>query len=81
MPIAGVVTLVGVFLVVAIIAIHLLGIISMLKEVSTNLDTVVGHLDTTVEKTGPIPRAIQSIAGSLQPVRSLVQGLVGKLSA
>lgn len=80
MSIAGIVTLIGVFLVVAIIAVHLLRIISMLKQVSTNLDLVVGHLDTTVEKTGPIPRAIQSIAGSLQPVRSLVQGLVNQLS-
>lgn len=81
MPIAGIVTLVGVFLVVAIIAFHLLQIISMLKNVSTNLDSIAGHLDTTVDKTGPIPRAVQSIAGSLQPVRSLVQGLVNKLSA
>lgn len=80
MPIAEIVTFVGIFLFVAIIAVNLLRIISLLNGVSTNLNVVLGHLDTTVEKTSPIPRAVQSIAGSLQPVRSLVQTLVSKLS-
>ena len=80
MPIAGIVTLIGVFLFVAILAVNLLRIVSTLKEVSANLDTVVGHLDVTLDKTGPIPPAVHSIFGSLQPVRELVQTLVGALS-
>lgn len=80
MPIAEIVTFVGIFLFVALIAVNLLRIISLLNQTSSNLNVVLGHLDTTVEKTGPIPRAVQSIAGSLQPVRSLVQTLVSELS-
>jgi len=78
MPAAAVVTLLGVGVIVVFLAVALLRIIFVLKEVSFNLGTIVACINAIGKQTEPVPPTVASVNTALTPVGTAVQTLGSK---
>lgn len=75
MPAAAWVTLVGTAIIVGFLAVALLRIIFVLREVSFNLGTIVACINAIAKQTDPVPPVIASANANLTPVGSTVEAL------
>ena len=75
MPLAAVVTLVGVGIIVFFLAVALLRIILVLHEVSFNLGTIVACINAIGKQSETVPPTIASVNTALTPVGVAVQSL------
>lgn len=75
MPAAAVVTLLGVAIVVVFLAVALLRIIFILREVSFNLGTIVACINAIGRQTDSVPPVVASVNAALTPVGAAVEDL------
>lgn len=78
MPAAGVVTLVGVAIIVVFLMVALLRIIIILHEVSFNLGTIVACINAIGKQTETVPTVVASANTALTPVGVTAQALGAK---
>lgn len=75
MPAAAWVTLLGTAIIVGFLAVALLRIIFVLREVSFNLGTIVACINAIGNQTSTVPPVIASANSNLTPVGAAVESL------
>jgi hypothetical protein len=75
MPLAAVVTLIGVAVTAFFLVVGLLRVILVLREVSFNLGTIVALINAIGHQSDPVPPVVASVNEALEPVRGAVLGL------
>lgn len=76
MPLAGIVTLVGVALTVAALAYYLIHVIVLLGRTHFNLGTIVAGLRAIAHQAAPLERIVGEMNQDLHEVQSLMGRLV-----
>lgn len=76
MPVAGIVTLIGVALTVAALAYYLIHVILLLRSVHFNLGTIVAGLRAIAHQTAPLEQLVGGINSELGQVQDLLEGLI-----
>ena len=75
MPLVAWVTLLAVFLIVAVTAVALLRVIFHLKHVSFTLGTVIAGVRAIAYQTRTVPEVLPRVNANLAPVRSLAESV------
>jgi hypothetical protein len=73
---AGVVTIIGVVLIVLALVYYLVSTILALQKITKGLDEVIGSVVEIVEKTAPVNGVVDSINGQLDAGVDLLEGLL-----
>jgi hypothetical protein len=73
---AGVVTIIGVVLIVLALVYYLVSTILALQKITKGLDEVIGSVLEIVEKTAPVNGVVDSINGQLDAGVELLEGLL-----
>lgn len=81
MPLAGVVTLIGIALTVAALAFFLVRVALILKHVNFTLGTVIAGLNSIAHQTEPLGPVIEEINKDLADVQGALEGLLAKKAA
>lgn len=76
MPIAGIVTLIGVAITVAALAIYLIGVAIMLKHVSNTVGTIIAALWAIANQAEPLRGVMDQINGQVSQARSTLEGVL-----
>lgn len=74
---ATVVTLIGVFIIVAALALYLITITMILKHVSFTVGTVLIGVRSIAAQTQPLGPVIRDIVGDVQAIEEDLEGLLG----
>lgn len=75
--VATIVTLVGVFAIVAALALYLITIAMILKDVSFNVGTVLIGVRAIANQTAPLGPVIRDIVGDIRGIEDDLDALVG----
>lgn len=78
MPLAGVVTLVGVALTVVVLALYLIKVAYILYKVNFTLGTVIAGLRAIALQTEPLAPVMDEINSDLAGVQAALEGLLEK---
>lgn len=81
MPLAGIVTLIGVALTVAALAFYLIRIAVYLREVSFNVGTIVAGLWSIAQQTEPLHGVMNDITRSLSNTEAGLQEVLDRSEA
>lgn len=76
MPIAGIVTLIGVALTVAALALYLISVALMLRHVSFTLGTIIAGLWSIAHQTEPLRGVMDQVVNEVAEARSTLDGLL-----
>jgi hypothetical protein len=74
----GVVTIIGVLLIVVALVFYLVSVIVQLRKITGGLDEVITHVGGIVEKSGPVNGIVDSINEQLDAGVDLLEGLLVK---
>lgn len=77
MPLAGIVTLVGVALTVAALALYLISVIVHLRHTSFTLGTIIAGLRSIAHQTRPVGVIVNQINADLEAVKGVLEGALG----
>ena len=75
---AGVVTLLGVVVIVALLVVYLVATIVQLRRITAGLDEVIGSVSEIVAKTGPVNEVVGTINQHLDAGVELLEGMLVK---
>lgn len=78
MPLAGIVTLIGVGLVVAALAIYLITVAGLLTSVSSKLTTIIDRIWAISSTAEPLSGAISEVNRDLEQARQAMDSLINK---
>lgn len=76
MPLAGIVTIIGVFLTVAALAYYLIHVILLLRRVHFNLGTIVAGLWSIAYQTEGLDGVMREVNGQMQGAANQLEGLL-----
>lgn len=76
MPIAGIVTLIGVALTVAALALYLISVALMLRHVSFTLGTIIAGLWSIAHQTEPLRGVMDQVVNEVAQARSTLDELL-----
>lgn len=76
MPVAGIVTLIGVALTVAALALYLISVALMLRHVSFTLGTIIAGLWSIAHQTEPLRGVMDQVVNEVGQARSTLDGLL-----
>lgn len=76
MPLAGIVTLIGVGLTVAALALYLISVALMLRHVSFTLGTIIAGLWSIAHQTEPLRGVMDQIVNEVGQARSTLDNLL-----
>ncbi len=74
-------TLIGVAVIVAALALYLITIAAILRQVSFNVGTVLIGVRAIANQTEPLAPVIRDIIGDVQAIQGDLEGLLGKRPA
>lgn len=78
MPLAGIVTLIGVGLVVAALAIYLITVAGLLTSVSSKLTTIIDRIWAISSTAEPLSGAISEVNRDLEQARQAMDSLINR---
>jgi hypothetical protein len=78
MPLAGVVTLIGVALTILVLAAYLLKVAYILYKVNFTLGTIIAGLRSIVLQTEPLAPVMEEVNNDLAGVQAALEGLLEK---
>jgi hypothetical protein len=77
MPLAGIVTLIGIGLTVAALAFYLIHVIILLRQTSFALGTIVAGLRSIAHATTPLGPVLTEVNTDLQATRDALEAVLG----